>query len=60
MLRNDGKLPVQEMEKRLYRCLLQYSVMLECRPHCLAYRATCLFQQDARVNADNVDLASRI
>jgi hypothetical protein len=30
--------------------------MLECRPHCLAYRATCLFQQDVRVNADNSEL----
>lgn len=44
------------MEKRLYRCLLEHSAMLECRPHGLAYRGTCLIKQDVRVVADNGEL----
>jgi hypothetical protein len=56
MLRNNGKHVVQEMKKLLYRCLLEHSVMLKCRPHCLAYRGTCFFKQDIRVDADNSEL----
>ncbi len=49
---------VQEMERRLYRCLFQYSAMLDYRPHCLAYHATCLIQQDIRLKADNGKLVA--
>ena len=30
--------------------------MLEYRPHCLAYRGTCLFKQDIRIIAANGEL----